>query len=101
MFLLICALDKEISKESVEAIVAQDKNVKLMTWMNGQNGKSKALKDTPFIGGSLMSMFKYEEQEVLMAKVIGKDNLDRVVNNIKDLNVLRGELNYYVVPLVA
>jgi len=101
MFLLICALDKDVSKESVESIVSNDQEVKLVTWMNGQNGKGKELKDTPFIGGSLMSMFKYEEQEVLMVKIIGKDNVDRIVTNLKHLTTVNGELDYYVVPLVA
>lgn len=101
MFLLICALDKEISKESVEELVAGEKEVKLLTWMSGQNGKVKELKDTPLIGGSIMSMFRYEEQEVLMAKIMGKENVDRIVGHLKELNKFSDELDYYVVPLVA
>lgn len=101
MFLLVCALNNEAAKESVEAIVSSEKEVKMMTWLTGENGKSKITNDRPFIGGSLMSMFRYEEQEVLMAKIIGKENVDRIVARLKKLNANNGELDYYVVPLVA
>jgi hypothetical protein len=94
-------MNKGCAKAMVQEVVENKKQVKSLTWLTGENGKTKVLKETPMIGGSLKSLFNYEEQEVLLAKIDGRKNVDSILNHIKKIGVNDSELDCFVVSLIA
>lgn len=101
MFLLICMLEKGISKEKIDSIIACEKNVQIITWLNGENGKVKEVNDNPMIVGTLRSIFKCKEQDVLLAKIEGRKNVDLIIKYISDISRINRNLEYFVIPLAV
>lgn len=101
MFLLICAVDKAIEKMEVERRITNDTEVLELLWVNGENGKKEELKENPFIGGSLSRMFQNKEENILFAKIKGREKINKILSDIKTIENDSDKVHTMVVPVLA
>ena len=101
MFLLVCAVEKELLKYELTDMIHDNEFVENAFWLNGENAKELEDVDVPFTIGSMASLFKNKKQDVLLAKIRGKNNLDHILELIKGYNSNLKKMDYFVVQLVA
>ncbi len=101
MFLLVCVVEKELMKYELTDMIQDNKFVENAFWLNGENAKEVEDVDVPFTIGSMASLFRNKKQDVLLAKIKGKNNLDNILKLFKNYKSNLDKLDYFVVQLVA
>ena len=101
MYLLVCAVEKEIAKYELNHLLQENSLVQNALWLNGENAKEVQESDSGFAIGSIASLFMGREKSVLMAKIKGKDTVERVLKSIKAYSGQMKSEDYFIVHLVA
>lgn len=101
MFLLLCAISEGYSKEVIADAMGDYDCIESMTWLTGEDGKKKKMQEYPAIVGGFRSLLTNESQDVLLAKIVGRENVNMVLERLKKCFSNQDELQYYVLPLVA
>lgn len=101
MYLLICTLNNDLLRNAVNDIVSGDNSVIQATWLTGESGKDTMIRETPAIAGTLKSLLRGKEQDVLLARIEDKSKLDMVLHHMKAINTNDGSMDYFAIPLVS
>lgn len=101
MYLLIYTLRDHIEKGIIEAMISKNDKVSQASWIGAENMKEKEFNDLPSIGGSIKSLFRNKEQDILLARVEEKATLDTLISQINEAQTTSDLKDYLVIPLVS
>ena len=101
MYLLVCSVEKEVLKSELSYALNENEAVENAIWLNGENAKEIESSDMSLAIGSMTSLFTNKEKNVLLAKIRGKESVEKVINYIKSYSGKLNPVDYFVIALVA
>lgn len=101
MYLFVCAMEKGDLKYEISEIIRNKTIIDQATWIMGENGSDYDISENPVVIGSLASLLKNKEQDVLLAKVRGMDNVNLFKQYLQTKKEQKHNCEYFVLQLVA
>lgn len=101
MHLLVCTIPTEIPKYKIEAVVNKYDFIRHISWILAENGSEKRESMNPMIGGMVMNGCMYEEENMMMIKLKGKDNARKILQEIKNIFGEGSSLDQYIIPIMV